>query len=79
VSNFHKKVSIVWAKKVKNEIYDTPSSLYFIKQYQIDEHNTNYRKITVGDYKILYIEKDEIVYITDIISSLSNPKSQESS
>lgn len=44
-------------------------SIHFVEQYQKDEIEPEYRRIIVRDFKILYVEENEVVYITKIFST----------
>lgn len=77
VYKFHKKVSVEWADKIRNKIYQSPENLSYANQYQIDEYNSDFRRIVVGDYKVLYQERDNVIYIVDIVCSLQAPKTKD--
>ena len=50
-------------KIVRKEIISASKSIVFSEQYQQDEIFSEYRRIIIRDYKILYREKEEVVYI----------------
>ena len=52
---------------VRKEIINASKSIVFSEQYQQDEIFSEYRRIIVRDYKILYKEKEGIVYILNIV------------
>ena len=54
IYDFYKNKSLQGAKKVKLNILQSPKTIYFAKQYQIDDINPKYRRIVVRDYKVLY-------------------------
>ena len=70
---FYKKKSIQGAENVKKEILNSPKTIYFAKQYQIDDINPKYRRIVVRDYKILYIERKGAIFIMDIVCTKQSP------
>lgn len=70
---FYKKKSKQAANNVKKDILNSPKTIYFAKQYQIDDINPKYRRIVVRDYKILYIEKNDSIYIMDIVCTKQSP------
>ncbi|MFH7005536.1 type II toxin-antitoxin system RelE/ParE family toxin [Flavobacterium bizetiae] len=69
IYNYYKEKSLQGAINVKNDILSSTKSIHFIEQYQKDEIEPEYRRIIVRDYKILYIEENEIVYIARIFST----------
>ncbi len=77
VYKFHKKISVEWANKIRDKIYQSPETVVYSNQYQIDEYNPDCRRIVVGDYKVLYLENENTIYIMDIVCSLQVPKTQE--
>lgn len=56
-------------KIVREDIIGHSKGIVFGKQYQKDEYFPQYRKITVRDYRILYREDDNIVYIMNVVCS----------
>jgi len=74
IYEFHQKNSDVSAKKIVSELYEAPVSIVFPNQYQIDPIYSNYRRIIIRDYKILYEYKYDVIDIIDIICSKQNPE-----
>jgi addiction module RelE/StbE family toxin len=74
IYNYYKKKSLQSAKNVKSDLLQSPKKIHFSKQYQLDDINPNYRRIVVRDYKILYKEKDNVIQIIDVISTLQSPE-----
>jgi plasmid stabilization system protein ParE len=74
IYNYYKKKSLQSAKNVKSDLLQSPKKIYFSKQYQLDDINPNYRRIVVRDNKILYKEKDNVIQIIDVISTLQSPE-----
>jgi plasmid stabilization system protein ParE len=62
------------AKKMRKDFLQSPKTIVFAKQYQVDEINPKYRRIIVGNYKVLYKEIKEVVYIMDIVSTKQSPE-----
>lgn len=56
-------------KIVRKDIIDSSKQIVFSKQYQKDEIFPEYRRIVVRDYKILYKEIDEVIYILNVVCS----------
>ncbi|MDY0089906.1 MAG: type II toxin-antitoxin system RelE/ParE family toxin [Flavobacteriaceae bacterium] len=54
-------------KIVKKDIIDASKNITFSEQYQKDDIFPEYRRIIVRDYKILYKEKQGIVYILNVV------------
>ena len=69
IYNYHKEKSLQGAINLKNDILSSSKSIHFVEQYQKDEIEPEYRRIIVRDYKILYVEENEVVYITKIFST----------
>ena len=74
IYNFYKKTSLQGAKNVRSDILNSPKKIYFSQQYQIDNINPKYRRIVVRDYKVLYKESGNTIYIMDIVSTKQSPK-----
>ena len=70
---FSKKI----AKKIINTIINKTSILDisgFEKAGQIDEYNNNFRRLIVGNHKILYKELENHILIVRIFDCRQNPK-----
>jgi plasmid stabilization system protein ParE len=74
VYEFHSEYSETLADKLVTELVDRADAIVFSKQYQVDEINPKYRRIIVGDYKVLYNEKNNIIEIMDVICTLQSPE-----
>jgi addiction module RelE/StbE family toxin len=66
-------VSIVIAKKIRNEIYQSPTEITFPEQFQLDGYRFDCRRIIIRDYKILYCIKDDAIYVVRVFNTLQNP------
>lgn len=69
IYDHYKDKSPQGAKNVKSDLLDSPKTILFAKQYQVDEINTGYRRIVVRDYKVLYKEENGVIQIVDIVST----------
>jgi len=69
IYDYYKEKSVQGAKNVKNDILQSPKTIRFSKQYQVDDINPKYRRIVVRDFKVLYKERKNRIEIIDIISS----------
>lgn len=69
IFNYYKEKSVQGANNIKNEILNVTKDIRFSEQYQKDEIEQEFRRIIVRDYKILYLVKDEIIYISKIFST----------
>jgi len=75
IYEFYKEKSPQGAKNVRADILQSPKTVYFSKQYQLDEINPKYRRIIVrGDYKVLYKEESGIIKVMDIVSVKQSPE-----
>jgi len=61
-------------KIIRTDIIKASKTIIFPKQYQKDDIYSQYRKIKVRDYKILYRESKKIVYVMNVISTLAESK-----
>jgi len=58
-------------KIVRTDIIQASMNITYPKQFQKDEIFPDYRRIIVRDYKILYSSKDTVVYILNVVCTLS--------
>jgi plasmid stabilization system protein ParE len=76
-----KNIYEYWLKKttqgavnVRSDIFKSPKTIYYAKQYQPDDINPKYRRIVVrSDYKVLYKENKSVIYIMGIVSTRQSP------
>jgi plasmid stabilization system protein ParE len=61
-------------KIVRKDIITTSKEIVFTKQFQQDEVYPQYRRIIVRDYKILYKEDINYVYIMNVICTVATLK-----
>lgn len=76
IYEFNKNIfSVEFAHKIRDEIYNAISEIAYVQQWQEDEIlGKPYRRIIVGNYKIVYKIKDEqTIYIMLIFDARQNP------
>jgi len=54
-------------KIVRKDIIEASKRIVFSKQYQEDEIFSEYRRIVVRDYKILYKEQSGTAYVLNVV------------
>jgi len=75
VYEYWKKKSVQGAKNVRSDILKSPKTIYYTKQYQVDDINPKYRRIVVRTfYKVLYREVRNTIYIMGIVSTHQSPE-----
>jgi plasmid stabilization system protein ParE len=75
VYEYWKKKSEQGAKNVRSDILKSPKTIYYSKQYQVDDINPKYRRIVVRSfYKVLYREVKNTIYIMGVISTHQSPE-----
>jgi plasmid stabilization system protein ParE len=74
IYEYWKKKSAQGAKNLRSDILQSPKTIYYAKQYQIDDINPKYRRIVVRTYyKVLYREIKDTIYIMGVISTHQSP------
>ena len=74
VYEYWKKKSVQGAKNVRSDILKSPKTIYYAKQYQLDDINPKYRRIVVRTYyKVLYREAKNTIYVTGVIGTRQSP------
>ena len=76
IYNYYKVVSPQGATNVKNDILKTGRELVFVKQYQQDEIEPEFRRIIVRHYKLIYTTEEDTIWILRIFDTRKDPKSQ---
>lgn len=76
ILNYYREKSSQSAGRVKDDIFKAVKSIHFPEQYQADEIQPEFRRIIVRDYKNLYLERDNIIYIARIFSTKIYPLKQ---
>jgi addiction module RelE/StbE family toxin len=74
IYDYYKEKSPQGAQNVKSEIQQSPYSIHFAKQYQVDDINPEYRRIIVRDYKVLYKIKGAEIQVMDVVSARQSPE-----
>lgn len=79
IYEYWKKKSLQGARNIRSDILKSPKSIYYANQYQVDEINPKYRRIIVRThYKVLYIEKNNVIYVVGLIGAKQSPEILES-
>jgi plasmid stabilization system protein ParE len=73
IYDYYKEKSHQGARNVVKELLQSPKTIAFSKQYQVDDINPKYRRIVVRDFKLLYKESVKRIEIIDIISTKQSP------
>lgn len=74
IYEFWKKKSVQGAKNVRSDILKGAKTIYYAKQYQVDDINPKYRRIVVRTYyKVLYREIKDVIYIMGVVSTHQSP------
>lgn len=74
IFDYFKDKSPQGAANVRRDLLISPKTIVFAQQFQIDDINPKYRRIIVRDYKVLYREDEDTIYIVDIISCRQSPE-----
>ena len=74
IYDFYKDKSIQGARNVRKDLIESPETIRYAKQYQVDEINPKYRRIVVRDYKVLYTENNGVIQVMDIAATRQDPK-----
>lgn len=81
VYNFLASKSLASANRIIDKIIAKPEILLkskFYKMHQIDEFNSNYRRLIEGNYKIMYREINKDIVIFRVFDSRQNPQKSAS-
>jgi len=74
IYDYYKEKSPQGAKNVRADLLNSPKSIQYAKQYQVDEINPSYRRIIVRDYKVLYTEQTGTVQVMDVTGTRQSPE-----
>lgn len=75
IYNYYKEKSLQGAKNVRADLLQSPKTIHFAKQYQVDDINPKYRRIIVrGEYKVLYKEEAGVIQVVDVVSVRQSPE-----
>lgn len=78
IYDYYKDKSPQGAKNVKSDLLQSPKTIHFSKQYQVDDINPKYRRIIIRDYKVLYKEENGTIKVMDIVCTRQSPEILES-
>ena len=73
IFDYYFKYSEQSAERIRKQILEKISTLRFIKQYQIDEVNPDYRRIIVRHYKVVYKVEKQTILILNIFDTRQDP------
>ena len=77
ISNIHyylsEKLSLETANKIIDEIYESPKTISFLEQFQVDEYRKDCRRIIIRNYKILYHSSEDEIYIVRVFNTFQHP------
>lgn len=65
--NLKEKNSTDISDRIRDEIFAAPNHIVFPEQFQFDEYRTNFRRIIVRNFKILYETKHNIITVISVI------------
>lgn len=71
IYDYYKEKSLQGANNVKSDLLQSPKTIHFAKQFQVDDINPKYRRIVVRDYKVLY---NGVIQVMDIVSTRQSPE-----
>lgn len=75
IYDYYKEKSPQGAKNVRSDLLQSPKTIYFARQYQLDDINPEYRRIIVrGDFKVLYKEEAGVIKVVDVVSVRQSPE-----
>ncbi len=74
IYDYYKEKSLQGANRIKTDLLQSPKAIYFAKQHQVDDINPKYHRIIVRDFKVLYKEEKDTIYVMDIISTRQSPE-----
>ncbi|TRX34130.1 type II toxin-antitoxin system RelE/ParE family toxin [Flavobacterium sp. ZT3R18] len=55
------------------EIVEAPLGIVFLEQFQFDEYRVDCRRIIVGNYKLLYQFKDNVIIVVRVFNTRQDP------
>ncbi|MCF8363628.1 MAG: type II toxin-antitoxin system RelE/ParE family toxin [Prolixibacteraceae bacterium] len=74
IFDYWKSKSLQGAKNVVSDIFNSPQTISYANQFQIDDINPKYRRIVVrSNYKVLYKAIGDKIYIMGVISTFQSP------
>jgi addiction module RelE/StbE family toxin len=76
IQNYYKQKSTQSAKNILNDILKAIKEIRFLEQHQVDEIDTDFRRIIVKHYKIIYTIEAQTIIIVSIFDTRQNPNKQ---
>ena len=73
IFNYYFDLSEQSAERIRKDILEKVRTLRFVKQYQIDEINPEYRRIIVRHYKVVYKVEKQTIMILNIFDTRQDP------
>ncbi len=73
VFEFYENKSLSYAKKIRQKLFESPESIHFPHQYQVDSVNSKYRRIVVENFKVLYSVQNNTIFIHNIVCTKQEP------
>jgi mRNA-degrading endonuclease RelE of RelBE toxin-antitoxin system len=55
------------------KIVEAPLSVVFLEQFQVDEYRIDCRRIIVGNYKLLYRFKNNLITVVRVFNTHQDP------
>jgi mRNA-degrading endonuclease RelE of RelBE toxin-antitoxin system len=55
------------------EIVEAPLGIVFLEQFQFDEYRIDCRRIIIGNYKLLYQFKDNVIIVVRVFNTRQDP------
>ena len=68
------KYSKETALKIRTEVLQEINKIVFPEQFQTDEYRLDCRRIIIRNYKVLYQNTEDSIYIIRIFNSFQNPE-----
>ncbi|WP_422355710.1 type II toxin-antitoxin system RelE/ParE family toxin [Roseivirga pacifica] len=73
IHDYYFKLNPAATERIRKDIIAAVSSLRYTKQYQLDEFNSNYRRIIVRYYKVFYTISAREAMILEIFDTRQSP------
>ncbi|MBI1289105.1 MAG: hypothetical protein GC178_16180 [Flavobacteriales bacterium] len=77
IYEFHAEHAEESAFRIVTEIVEKADSIIYMKQFQVDDINPDYRRIVVGYYKVLYRVQDSVVKVMNVFPTRSDSRKLE--
>jgi plasmid stabilization system protein ParE len=76
-NNLLYKNSAETAKKIRAEIFSAPHTIVFPEQFQYDDYLTEFRRIIIRNYKILYYANGPEITIISVFNTHRHPSNMK--